>query len=111
MEISCRCIRQTFGKFDTFHTAATKSGAECLPKVTDREKTLFKLQQLQDDTASLTDLVRYVNTDLNLSICRPTIGRILQDHNIVSYIASIKPRITPTQRRNRLMWCYDHLNW
>ena len=29
----------------------------------------------------------------------------------VSYIARRKPQITPTQRRNRLTWCYDHPNW
>ena len=30
---------------------------------------------------------------------------------MISYIAPRKPRITPTQRRDRLQWCYEHLNW
>ena len=59
----------------------------------------------------MADLLRYVNTDLNLSIGRSTISRILQYYNIVSYIVPRKPRITPTQRQNHLTWCYDHLNW
>ena len=59
----------------------------------------------------MTDLVLDVNTNLNLSIACSTISRIFQDYNIVSYIAPRKPRITPTQRRNRLKRCYDHLNW
>ena len=68
------------------------------PKVTGREKRLIKLQQLRDDTASLADLVRYVNTNFNLSIGRSMISRILQGYNIVSYIAPRKPRTTPIQR-------------
>ena len=111
LKISRRCIRQTFSKFDKFHSVATKLGAGRPPKVTDREKKLVKLQQLPDDTVSLADLVRYVNTNFNLSIARPTIRCIVQDYNIVSYIAPRKSRITSTQRRSRLTWCYDHLNW
>ena len=108
MKISRRCIRQTFSKF---HTVPSKPGAGRPPKVTDREKRLIKLQQLRDDAASLADIARYVNTNLNLSIGRSTISRIFQDYNMVSYIAPRKHRITPTQRRTRLTCCYDHLNW
>ena len=111
LKISRRYVRQTFGKFDKLHTVATKPGAGRPPKVTDREKRLTKLQQLRDDTASLAGFVRYVNTNLNLLISRSAISRILQDYYIVSYIARRKPQITPTQRRNRPTWCYDHLNW
>ena len=107
LKISHRCIRQTFSKF---HTVAMKPSVGRPPKVTNREKRLIKLQQLRDDTAKLGDLVRYFNTNLNLSIDGSTISRILQDYNLVSYTAPRKPRITPTQRRNRLTWCYDHLN-
>ena len=108
MKISHRCIRLTFGKF---YTVATKPGAGRPPRVTDRDKRLIKFQQLRDDTVSLTDPVRCVNTNLNLSIGRSAISRILQDYNMVSYMAPRKPRITPTQRRNRLTWCYNHQNW
>ena len=111
LNISLRCIRQTFHKFDKFHSVTTKPDAGRSPKVTDREKRLIKLQQLRDDIASLADLVRYVNTDLNLSTGRSTISRILQDYNMVSYIAPRKPQITPTPRRNRLTWYDDRLNW
>ena len=111
LKISRHCIRQTFGKLDKFHTVATKLRAGRPPKVTDREKRLIRLQQLLDDTTSLADLVRYINTKLNLSIGHSTISRILQDYNIVSHIAPRKLQIAPTQRRNRLTWCYDHLNW
>ena len=103
-----RCIRQTASKF---HTVTTRSVAGRPPKVTYREKRLIKLQQLRDDTVSSADLVRYVNTNLNLSIGRSTISCILQDYNIASYIAPRQLRITPTQRRNRLKWCYDYLSW
>ena len=50
------------------------------------KKDVIKLQQLRDDTCSLVDLVRYAHTDLNLSISRPTISRILQHYNMISYI-------------------------
>ncbi|CAF4854548.1 unnamed protein product, partial [Rotaria magnacalcarata] len=30
---------------------------------------------------------------------------------MVSYVVPRKPQITLMQRRNRLKWCYDHLNW
>ena len=90
LKISHRCILWIFGKFDKFHTVATKLGAVRPPKVTDREKRLIKLQRLRDDTASSGDLVRYVNKNLNSSIGRSTISRILQDYNMVSYIAPRK---------------------
>ena len=76
-EISRRCIRQTICKFDHFRNVATKPGGERLQKATDREKRLIELQQLREDICSLADLVRYAHTDLNLSISRPTISRIL----------------------------------
>ena len=57
LKILRHCIRQIFSKFDKFHTVATKPGAGRPPKVTDREKRLIKLQELQDDTAWLVDLV------------------------------------------------------
>ena len=82
LKISRYRIRQTLGEFDKFHTVAMKPGAGHPAKVTDREKRLIKLQQLRDDTVSLADFVRYVNTNLNLSVGCPTISRILQDHNI-----------------------------
>ena len=30
---------------------------------------------------------------------------------MISYILSRKPRITPSQKSNRLQWCYEHLDW
>ena len=102
LKILRRCIRQTFHKFDKFHTVATKPDAGRPP---------INLQQHRDDIVSLADLARYVNTNLNLWIGRSMIGRILQHYNMVSYIAPRKPQITSTQRRNRLTWCYDYLDW
>ena len=72
---------------------------------------MIKLQQVQDDTLSLTDLVRFARTNLNLTITRQTVSRILRDFDMVSYIATRKPRITPAQRRTRVVWCYEHLSW
>ena len=111
LNISCKCIRQTIHKFDKFHTVATKSGAGRTPKVTERQKRLIKLQQVRDNTLSLTDLVRFARTDLDLTITRKTVSRILQDFDMVSYIATRKPRITPAQRCTRVAWCYEHLSW
>ena len=102
LKIYRRCICQTIRRFDRLHNITTKPGAEHPQKVTDREKRLINLQQLRDDTCSLADLVRYTHTDLNLSISRPAISRILQHYNTISYIFPRKPRITPSQKRNRL---------
>jgi hypothetical protein len=38
-------------------------------------------------------------------------SRILQDFNMISFIAPRKPHITPAQRRSRLQWCHEHLDW
>ena len=111
LNISCKCFRQTIDKFDKFHTVATKPGAGRTPKVTERQKRLIKLQQVRDDTLSLTDLVRFARTDLNLTIIRQTVSQILRDFDMVSYIAPRKPRITPAQRRTRVAWCCEHLSW
>ena len=72
---------------------------------------MIKLQEVRDDTLSLTDLVHFARTDLNLTITRQAISRILRDFHMVSYIAPRKPRITPAQRRTRVAWCYEHLSW
>ena len=72
---------------------------------------MIKFQEIRDDTLSLTDLVHFARTDLNLTITRQTVSRILRDFDMVSYIAPRKPRITPAQRRTRVAWCYEHLCW
>ena len=111
LNISCKCIRQTIYKFDKFHTVATKPDAVRTPKVTECQKRLFKLQQVRGDTLSSMDLVRFACTDLNLTITRQTVSRILRDFDMVSYITPIKPRITPAQRRTPVGWYYEHLRW
>ena len=72
---------------------------------------MIKLQQVQDDTLSLIDLIRFACTDLSLTITRQTVSRILRDFDMVSYTAPRKPRITPAQRCTRVAWCYEHLSW
>ena len=72
---------------------------------------MINLQQVRDNTLSLTNLVRFARTDLNLTITRQTVSRILRDFDMVSYIAPRKARITPAQRRIRVVWCYEHLSW
>ena len=86
--ISCQYIRQSIGKFDKFHTVATKPGAGRTPKVTEHKKILIKLQEVLDDTLSLTDLVCFARTDWNLTIGGQPVSLILRDYDIVSYIAS-----------------------
>ena len=108
LNISYKCIRQTIYKFGQFHTVATKPGAGHTPKVTER---LVKFQQVRDDTLSLTDLVCFARTDLNLTITRQTVSRILWDFDMVSYVAPRKPRITPAQRCTRVTCSYEHLSW
>ena len=51
------------------------------------------------------------STDFNLTITRQTVSRILRNFDMVSYVATRKPRITPAQRRTRVAWCYEHLSW
>ena len=70
LNISCKCIRQTIYKFDKFHRVATKAGAGRTPKVAEPQTRLIKLQQVRNDTLSLTDLVRFTPSDLNLTISR-----------------------------------------
>ena len=45
---------------------ATKPDAGRTSKITERQKRLIKLEQVRDDTLSLTDFVRFACTDLNL---------------------------------------------
>ena len=56
----------------------------------------------------MTDLVRFARTDLNLTITRQTLSRMLRNFDMVSYIAPKKPRITPARRRTRVAWCYEY---
>ena len=111
LKISRRCIRQTIRKFDKYGTVATRPGAGRWKKTTNRQTRLIKLEQIRDETNSLTDLVRYVNTNMSLSTSTSTISRILRQYNMTSYIAPRKPRITPRQRRGRIDWCNKHLSW
>ena len=111
LKISRRCIRQTIRKFDKYSTVATRPGAGRPKKTTNRQTRLIKLEQIRGETNSLTDLVRYANTNMSLSISTSMISRILRQYNLTSYIAPKKPRITPKQRRARIDWCNEHLSW
>ena len=76
-----------------------------------QQTRLIKPEQIRDEANSLTDLAQHANANMNLSISTSTISRILRQHNMVSYIASRKPRITPKQRQDRVDWCNEHLSW
>ena len=111
LKISRRCKRHTIRKFDKYGTVAIRPDAGCPKKTANRQTQLIKLEQIRDETNSLTDLVRYVNTNMSLSISTSMISRILRQYNMTSYIAPTKPRITPKQRRARIDWCNEHLSW
>ena len=85
LKISRRCIRQTIRKFDKYRIVATRPGAGRTRKSTNRQTRFIKLEQIRDETNSLTDLVRYVNTNMSLSISTSTISRIFQQYNMASY--------------------------
>ena len=53
----------------------------------------------------------FIPTDLNLTISRQTVSRILHNFDMVSYIAPKEARITPAQRRTLFDYCYEHLSW
>ncbi|CAF4411971.1 unnamed protein product [Rotaria magnacalcarata] len=110
-EISRHCAQQTIRKFNEFHTVATKPGGGRHSKLTNRQKRAIKLQQVCDDTLSLTDLVRYVQTSLNITVSHRTVSRILHEFAMISYIAPRKSRINYGHRCARLRWCYQHLTW
>ncbi|CAF3477395.1 unnamed protein product [Rotaria sp. Silwood1] len=74
LNTSRNCIRQTIRKFNELHTVATKPGAGRHSKLTDRQKRAIKLQQVRDDTLSLIDLVRCVQTSFNLTVSRRTVN-------------------------------------
>ena len=57
LKTSRRCIRQTIRKFDKYGTMVTRSGAGRPTKTTNRQTRLIKLEQIRDETNSLTDLV------------------------------------------------------
>ncbi|CAF4848952.1 unnamed protein product, partial [Rotaria magnacalcarata] len=90
---------------------ATKPGVGRRSKLTDRQKRVIKLQQVRDDTLSLNDLIRYVQTSFNITVNRRTVSRILNEFDMFSYVAPRKPRINHRQRYSRLQWCYQHLSW
>ena len=89
LNISRHCIRQTIHKFNKLHAVTTKSEAGRRSKLPDRRKRAIKLQQVHNDTLSLNDLVRYVQKNFNLTIRRRTVGRILNEFDMVSYTALV----------------------
>ncbi|CAF3203871.1 unnamed protein product [Rotaria socialis] len=93
LNISRHCFRHTIRKFNKLHTVATKPGGGRRSKLTDRQKRAIKLQQVRDDTLSLNNLVRYVQTSFNLTASRQTVSHILNEFDMISYIAPRKPRI------------------
>ncbi|CAM4917149.1 unnamed protein product [Rotaria socialis] len=111
LNISRNCIYQTINKFNKLHTIATKPRAGRRSKLTDRQKRAIKLQQVRDDTLSLNDLIRYVQTSFNITVSRRTVSRILNEFDMFSYVAPKKPRINHRQRYSRLQWCYQHSSW
>ena len=67
-------------------------------KTTNRQTRLIKLEQIRDKTNSLTDLVRYVNTNMSLSISTSTI-----QHDFIHSIKEAKNYTEATKRSNRLV--------
>ena len=47
---------------------ATRPGGGRPKKTTNRQTRLIKFEQIRDETNSLTDLVRYANMNMSLSI-------------------------------------------
>ena len=72
--------------------------------MTERQKRFNKL-------GTIHYLVRFSPSDLNLTITRQTVSRILGDFDMLSSIAPRKPRITRAQRRTRVACSYEHLSW
>ena len=62
------CSSKSIGKFDKFYTVVTKPGASRKPKVTEHQKRLIQLQQVPNNTLSLTDLIHFARTGVNLTI-------------------------------------------
>ena len=111
LKISRRCIGQIILKFDKYGIVATRPGPGRPKKTKNRQTRFIKLEQIRDETNSLTDLIRYANTNMSLSISTSMISRILRQYSMTSYTAPRKPRITPKQRRARTDWCNQHLSW
>ncbi|CAF1333742.1 unnamed protein product [Rotaria magnacalcarata] len=88
-----------FDHNEVVHRLAARSLFE---KLNALQVVISSISYVRDDTYSLVDLVRYADTDLNLSIGRSTVSRILRDYNMVSHIAPRKLRINPPQRHKRL---------
>ncbi|CAF4845519.1 unnamed protein product [Rotaria socialis] len=64
-----------------------------------RQKRVIKLQQLRNDTFSLTDLARHAQANLNITISGRTVSRILREFDLTSYVAKRKPQTIYEQRR------------
>ena len=56
LKISRRYIGQKIRKFDRYGTVVTRPGAGYPKKTTIRQTRLIKLEQIRDETNSLTDL-------------------------------------------------------
>ena len=98
--VSRICVIHTIRKYNEEHTVSTKIGADRPSKLTDRQKRAIELEQLRDDTLSLNDLIRYTQAYLGVKIGRSTVSPILNDFDMISYVASKKPKITPIQRKH-----------
>ncbi|CAF3082356.1 unnamed protein product [Rotaria sp. Silwood2] len=109
--VSRNYVVQTIRKNDEEHTVLRRLGAGRPSKLTDRQKRAIKLEQLRDDTLSLNALVRYTQTNLGITIGRSTASRILNEFDMISYVAPKKPKMKPIQRKRRIIWCYEHRGW
>lgn len=109
--VSRNCVIQTIRKYDKERTVSTKPGGGRPSKLSERQKRSIKLEQLRDDTLSVNDLTRYVQTFLGVTIGRSTVSRILNEFDMISYVAPKKPKIKPIQRKRRVSWCYEHRGW
>ena len=98
LKISRRRMCQTIRKFDKHGIVATRLGFQCPKKTTNQQERFIKREQFRDEINPLADLVRYANTNMNLSISTSTIGLILRQYNMASCIAPRKPKITPKQQ-------------
>ena len=109
--VSRNCVLQTIRKYEKQRTVAIQPGAGRPSKLSEKQKRSIKLEQLRDDTMSLSDLVRYVKTTFDVIISRSTISRILNKFGLVSFILPKKPSVNSRQRKTRTKWCLEHLEW
>src|SRR6185369_4506371 len=107
MELPDSTVRSFIKRYDERGTLENQPRPGRPSVITERQKRLLVHETMKNRSTSLHELT----TNIGLEVSKTTVSSCLHDVGIGSYVAAKKPFISNENRKKRLIWCKEHINW